>query len=76
MKINWRKKLTDRKLWAAVIGFIAPVLIAFGVADKTVAAVTAAISAGAAVVSLLIANTVSHSSDKGGDESGKDDKDK
>lgn len=76
MKINWRKKLTDRRLWAAVIGFIAPVLLAFGVADKTVAEVTAAISAGAAVVSFLIADTISHSSDKGGDNCSKDDKDK
>lgn len=76
MKINWRKKLTDRRLWAAIIGFITPVLIAFGVADKTVAAITAAISAGAAVVSFLIANTISHSSKKEGDEGREDGKDK
>lgn len=76
MKINWKKKLTDRRLWAAVIGFIAPVLLAFGVADKTVAEVTAAISAGAAVVSFVIADNISHSSDKGGSDCEKDDKDK
>ena len=54
MKINWREKLTSRKLWAAVIGFISPTLIAFGVADSVVTQVTAIIMAGATLIAYII----------------------
>jgi uncharacterized membrane protein len=36
MKINWKQKLTSRKFWAAVIGFITAILVAFGVDDLTI----------------------------------------
>ena len=29
MKINWRKKLSSRKFWAAVAGFVVSVMIIF-----------------------------------------------
>ena len=49
------RKLTSRKFWAAVVGFITPLLLAFGVAESDVAQVTAIITAGADVVIYLLA---------------------
>ena len=49
------KKLTSRKFWIAVIGFVTPLLLAFGVAEDTTAQVTAIIIAGADVLGYLLA---------------------
>ena len=49
------RKLTSRKFWIAVVGFITPLLLAFGVAESDVAQVTAIITAGADVVIYLLA---------------------
>jgi uncharacterized membrane protein len=32
-KIDWKRKLSSRKFWAAVIGFVTPVMTAFGATD-------------------------------------------
>ncbi len=42
MKIDWKAKLTSRKFWAAVVGFITALLIAFGVSDMQIVAVVMA----------------------------------
>ena len=52
--INWKKKLTSRKFWMAVAGFVGPLLIAFGVSEAVAAEVTALIMSGAAVVAYII----------------------
>ncbi|MEE0970124.1 MAG: hypothetical protein U0M06_12205 [Clostridia bacterium] len=54
MNIDWKRKLTSRKMWAAVTSFITSVLVAFGVPDITVAQVTAIVTAGAAMVAYII----------------------
>lgn len=53
------RKLTSRKFWIAVIGFLTPLLLAFGVAENDVNQVTAIIMAGADVVAYLIAEGMS-----------------
>lgn len=55
MTINWKQKLTSRKFWAAIVGFITPMLLAFGVAEDSVTQVVAIIMAGADVVAYIIA---------------------
>ena len=55
MSINWKQKLTSRKFWAAIVGFITPMLLAFGVAESNVTQVTAIIIAGADVLAYIIA---------------------
>lgn len=45
MKINWKQKLTSRKFWCALIGFVTPLLLAFGVSESVVAEVAGIISA-------------------------------
>lgn len=55
------RKLTSRKFWIAVVGFITPLLLAFGVAETSVSQVTAIIMAGADVVAYLIAEGMADS---------------
>ena len=55
MTINWKQKLTSRKFWLAVVSFVTPLLLAFGVAEDSVTQVTAIIIAGADVLAYIIA---------------------
>lgn len=54
MKINWRQKLTSRKFWAAVIGFVTAILIAFGVNDLTIEQVVGLITAASTLIAYII----------------------
>lgn len=54
MKIDWRTKLTSRKFWAAVIGFVTALLTAFNVDSLTIEQVTAIISATAVLIAYII----------------------
>lgn len=52
--INWTRKLTSRKFWAAVASFTSMMILATGGTDSTAAQVTALIMAGASVVAYII----------------------
>lgn len=54
MKIDWKKKLTSRKFWAAVVGFVVPLLLAFGVSETDAAQVSGIIMAGASLIAYII----------------------
>lgn len=54
MKIDWAKKLTSRKFWAAVIGFVTPILTIAQIPENTVAQVTAIIMAGGTLIAYII----------------------
>lgn len=53
-KINWKQKLTSRKFWAAVVGFVTALLIGFGVTDNNITQVTSIIMAGATLIAYII----------------------
>ena len=53
--IDWKKKLTSRKFWMAIVAFITPLLLAFGVSENDVTQVVAIVMAGADVVAYIIA---------------------
>lgn len=53
--IDWKRKLTSRKFWMAVVAFVTPLLLAFGVAENNVTQIVAIIMAGADVVAYIIA---------------------
>ncbi len=55
MSIDWKRKLTSRKFWMAVVAFITPLMLAFGVSENSVTQVVAIIMAGADVVAYIIA---------------------
>ena len=54
MQINWKQKLTSRKFWAAVVGFITPILIVFNVPDLTIEQVTAIITSCGTLIAYII----------------------
>ena len=54
MKIDWKRKLTSRKLWVSVASLIGNILIAAGVADNTVTQVPAIVMAGASAIAYII----------------------
>ena len=58
MKINWKQKLTSRKFWAAIIGFVTAILIAFNVDSLTIEQVTAIISAFGTLTAYIIGESV------------------
>lgn len=53
--INWKAKLTSRKLWVAVSEFVGMLLVAFGVAEDQVTQIVALIMAGAGAIAYIIA---------------------
>lgn len=53
--MNWKAKLTSRKLWVALSEFIGMLLVAFGVAEDTVTQVVAIVMAGAGALAYIIA---------------------
>lgn len=53
-KIDWKRKLTSRKFWAAVVGFVTALLIGFGMSENDVAQVTSIIMAGATLIAYII----------------------
>lgn len=52
--IDWKRKLTSRKLWTAAASFISMTIVATGGAESTATQVTALIMAGASVVAYII----------------------
>lgn len=53
-KINWVRKLTSRKFWAAVIGFVTPIMTLAQVPENTAVQVTAIIMAGGTLIAYII----------------------
>lgn len=59
--MDWKRKLTSRKLWLAIADFIGMLIIAFGYAESTATQVTSIIMAGAGVIGYLIAEGLADS---------------
>lgn len=53
-KIDWKRKLTSRKFWAAVVGFVTPIMTLAQVPENTAVQVTAIIMAGGALIAYII----------------------
>lgn len=53
-KIDWARKLTSRKFWAAVVGFVTPLLTMLQVSDDSAVQVTALIMAGGTLIAYII----------------------
>ena len=52
--IDWKRKLTSRKLWAAVAGFVSGLIVFFGHSETEAAQVAALIMSGASVIAYCI----------------------
>lgn len=55
MKINWRQKLTSRKFWAAVIGFVTALLVFYNVDEITIERIATLISAEGVLIAYMFA---------------------
>ena len=53
--MDWKRKLTSRKLWMAIVAFVTPLLLAFGLAENEVTQIAAIIMAGADVLAYILA---------------------
>lgn len=61
-KINWKRKLTSRKLWVAIAGFISGLMIYAGRSESEASQVGGLIMSAAAVVGYLIGEGLADSS--------------
>lgn len=69
--IDLKRKLTSRKLWVAVAGFVSGLILAFGGSSDVAETVSGSILSGAAVVGYLIGEGLADCSNAGkgdGDE--------
>lgn len=71
MKIDWKRKLTSRKLWVAIAGFVAGLIVIFGGTQDTADKISGSIMSAAAVVGYVVGegladgNSTSTTDDKG-----------
>ena len=54
MKIDWKRKLTSRKFWMAIAGFVTALMIYRGASEAAAERVTCLIMAGASVIAYII----------------------
>ncbi len=66
MKIDWKRKLTSRKLWVSLAGFVAGLIVIFGGTQETADKITGAIMSGAAVVGYVLGEGLADNGNKGG----------
>lgn len=52
--INWKRKLTSRKLWVSICGFVSLLVVATGGTESEATQVSSIIMAGATVVGYVI----------------------
>lgn len=50
MKIDWKRKLTSRKLWAAIVGIVTGLAMVFGLDEGTISTVAGSVVSVASVV--------------------------
>ncbi len=55
MQIDWKRKLSSRKFWAAIVAYLTSILTAFAVGDNTIAQITAVITGVGALVVYMLA---------------------
>ena len=52
--IDWKQKLTSRKFWMAVVGFLTALLMGFGVSESEISQVAAIVMAGATLIAYIV----------------------
>lgn len=67
-KIDWKRKLTSRKFWLAIVGFVTPVLTMAQVPENTVVQVTSIIMAGGTLIAYIIGEGMTDAANAGTQE--------
>lgn len=68
MKIDWKRKLTSRKLWVALAGFVAGLVVIFGGSQDVADKISGAILSGAAVVGYIVGEGLTDAANAGKDD--------
>lgn len=61
MKIDWARKLSSRKLWIAIAGFVSGLIMVFGGTETMASSISGVILQGAAVLGYLLAEGLADS---------------
>lgn len=61
---NWKTKLTSRKFWAAVVGVVISVMVAFGADSETQDKTVGVITASATLIAYIIGEGLTDSAHK------------
>lgn len=67
-KIDWARKLTSRKFWAAVVGFATPLMAMLNVSDSTAVQVTALIMSGGTLIAYIVGEGIADAANIGAQE--------
>jgi len=57
MKIDWKRKLSSRKFWMAVIGVVISVMVIFGASEEEKTQITGLITACATLIIYILAES-------------------
>ncbi len=64
MKIDWKRKLTSRKLWVSVAGFVTGLVVIFGGSQDNADKISGSIMSGAAVVGYVLGEGLTDAANK------------
>lgn len=67
-KIDWKRKLTSRKMWVSIASFVSMLMIAKGSSENEASQVAAIIMAGATVIGYVIGEGLADSGNNFGIE--------
>ena len=62
MKIDWKRKLSSRKFWAALAGFVGAIAVVCGAGESLITEVTAIISAAGVLIAYILGESIVDSS--------------
>ena len=74
MNINWKQKLTSRKLWTAVVGVVVGLAAAFGLDENEYAQIAGIVTSAVSVVGYIFGEAIVDASVAGKYGSNTDDK--
>ena len=60
--MDWKRKLTSRKIWMSIASFISMMIVALGGAESEATQISALVMAGATVIGYVIGEGLSDSS--------------
>ncbi len=74
MKIDWKRKLTSRKLWVAIAGFVAGLIVLGNGTQETADKISGSILSGAAVVGYIVGEGLTDAANTGTSDNESEDK--
>ena len=61
--MNWKQKLTSRKWWNSLIGFITPLVLGFGFSEELWVKVIGMVMAGVSLAAFIVGEAICDASD-------------